>query len=213
VIHVQNLFFWQMIPGQPPRKVYKLDTTDKKMRGVMECLKYHFKPVIWDKEASDNGQGGVIETPTGKETNYPLISEVIFRTHGLRMYGRFGILLDPKQPYGRFLRLMDSDDDDPEAEGDEDRSETVYHPDTLLPCHPHTTDYLYTDERLTKIGLQLAGDEVTKMWSYERRPQILGATLDEAHQMMKQIVQQSSKAHSHTAAARRKIEVREHETD
>jgi hypothetical protein len=73
-----------LIPGVSPLADY--------MAGVMECIKYHFKPDCLTK--------------VGGGFDMPLIIEVLANTHNLRMYSRFGAFY--KQPALNFNRLHDA---------------------------------------------------------------------------------------------------------
>ena len=64
------------------------DPIGKYLAGVMECIKYHFKPGCLEREETltlSNGKE-VIE----KQFDIELIQEILINTKGLRMYSRFG---------------------------------------------------------------------------------------------------------------------------
>lgn len=64
------------------------DQIGKYLSGVMECIKYHFKPGCLEREETltlTNGRK-VVE----KQFDIELIQEIINNTKGLRMYSRFG---------------------------------------------------------------------------------------------------------------------------
>jgi hypothetical protein len=71
-----------IVPGVSPLEDY--------LGGVMECIKYHFKPDCLDRE----DDGGF---------DLPLIKEILLNTHNLRMYSRFGAFY--KQPALNFNKL------------------------------------------------------------------------------------------------------------
>lgn len=79
-IHYETLYTWQ--PGKKGKAVKKYIVPGKSdlkeyLAGVMECIKYHFKPDCLEKDE------------TG-EYDIQLIDEILTNTKGLRMYSRFG---------------------------------------------------------------------------------------------------------------------------
>jgi Replication protein len=179
IIHVQNLYAWVGKKGGGVQKTHNLKTAEMKMRGVLECLKYHFKPIIFDKPASDHGEGG-LDSEGG--LNLPLISELVWRIGGKRLYGRFGILLSPKEPYSHFLKLMDTDEEP--LVGEDEMNEVVRHPNTLAEQEAYTGHFRYTLERLKNIAVRLEKNVPKSITAMGEPVAVMGETLGEAISLM-----------------------------
>lgn len=78
-LHYETLYTKEQQPNGSWKKNYihpKTATTDQYLAGVMECIKYHFKP-------------GCLEQTSG-EFDILLIDEILTNTKGVRLYSRFG---------------------------------------------------------------------------------------------------------------------------
>jgi hypothetical protein len=123
------------IPGEfePVKKYIEPGVSSLKdyLEGVMECIKYHFKP-------------GCLETEEG-EYDLELIYDILENTKGKRLYSRFGQFY--KQPLLNFNNLEKKPEDLTEEELEEEVKasadgveERLINPFTLEPAKRHDYD-------------------------------------------------------------------------
>lgn len=141
-IHYETLYITQKGPDGKYLKDYIKpgDPLDKYMAGVMECIKYHFKPGCLEREETlvlKNGRK-VIE----KQFDIELIIEILNNTKNLRLYSRFGDFY--KQKSLNFNNLDKEPEDQAEDEiteeliGDSEKAEAnLFNPFTWEPAKPN----------------------------------------------------------------------------
>jgi hypothetical protein len=126
---------WKCIPGEfvPVKKYIEPGVSPLKdyLEGVMECIKYHFKP-------------GCLETEEG-EYDIALIYDILENTKGKRLYSRFGAFY--KQPELNFNNLEKKPEELTEEELEEEVKasadgveERLVNPFTLEPAKRHDYD-------------------------------------------------------------------------
>lgn len=129
-IHYETLYSWEKLPDGSMQKRYirpgESDLSEY-LAGVMECIKYHFKP---DALEAENGDFDIL-----------LIDEILSNTKNVRLYSRFGKFY--RESALNFNRLetdpeaIDTNEGEPEAEplgNTEGVEERIDNPFTGLPA-------------------------------------------------------------------------------
>lgn len=108
-IHYETLYIPEKTASGKFIKHYLKPGDDLKLylKGVMECIKYHFKPGCLEREEVLNLKNGrqVIE----KQFDIELIQDIISNTKNLRLYSRFGGFYKEKSLN---FNLLDTEADD-----------------------------------------------------------------------------------------------------